>query len=333
MHDSGGFLQLDRSVDSITVGVRHRKDLGDLGVLARSIQDRGLLQPITVTPDGALVCGLRRLEAIKQLGWRTTNVWVRRVSEGAQRLLAEQDENAVRKPYTDLEAEELYREIKTLLAEEAERHQAATRFGTRSAESGGTGGRGVPDSGTPRDLVGDSRKRAAQMVTGNASHTRMEQIGRIRDIAADPAESQRIREVANTALERIRDGHPVNPAYQSVRAALGEQVEVPEHRRPTDEELDAMAEAALERIKATSTKRKTSRPASKALATTTFATSQRMWVITFRDLDGWLQGYDPSDLATSVTVSEWAAFERVLVQMTAFAEAGRVARDIVRATV
>ena len=183
-------------------------------------------------------CGMRRLEAIKQLGWRTTNVWVRRVSEGAQRLLAEQDENAVRKPYTDLEAEELYREIKTLLAEEAERHQAATRFGTRSAESGGTGGRGVPDSGTPRDLVGDSRKRAAQMVTGNASHTRMERIGQARNIAADPAQPQRVREVANTALERIRDGHPVNPAYESVWAALGEQVEVPERQRPKTRETN-----------------------------------------------------------------------------------------------
>ena len=331
MSDPGGFLHLDHSVDSITVGARHRKDLGDLAVLARSIQERGLLQPITITPEGVLVCGLRRLEAIKQLGWRTTNVWVRRISEGAHRMLAEQDENAIRKPYTALEAEALYREIKALLAEEAELHRAATSFGNRSAEPNTAGERGVPDSGTPRDLVGNSRKRAAQLVTGTASHTRMEQIGQIRDLAADPAQPQRIRDAANAALEHIRDGNPVNPAYQSVQAALGKKVAAPGNPRPTDAELDAMAEAALERLK-TSTEHKPQRQANNPPAPTGFSASRRMWVITFRDLDGWLDGYDPEELATSVTAPEWAAFERVLAQMAAFAETGRAARDIIRTT-
>ena len=327
MSETGGFLQLDRSVDSISVGARHRKDLGDIGVLARSIADRGLLQPITITPDGALVCGLRRLEAIKQLGWRTTNVWVRRVSDGAHRLLAEQDENAIRKPYTDLEAEELYREIKTLLAEEADRHRAATQFGNRAATT--TSGRGVPDSGTPRDLVGNSRKRAALLVTGTASHTRMEQIGQIHDLAADPAQPQRIRDVATRALEHIRAGNPVNPAYQSVQAALGKTVAAPDRPRLTDAELEAMAQATLKRIQAP-TKGKSRRGASTAPAATGFTGSRRMWVLTFRDLDGWLGGYDPADLATSVSAAEWATFERVLAQMTTFAEAGRAERDPVR---
>ncbi|RYV49375.1 ParB/RepB/Spo0J family partition protein [Pengzhenrongella frigida] len=329
MSDTSGFLQLDRSVDSIGVGARHRKDLGDLGVLARSIADRGLLQPITITPDGALVCGLRRLEAIKQLGWRTTNVWVRRVSDGAQRLLAEQDENAIRKPYTDLEAEELYREIKTLLAEEADRHQAARRFGSPSADSETARSRGVPDSGTPRDLVGNSRKRAALLVTGTASHTRMEQIGQIRDLAADPAQPQRIRDVATRALEHIRAGNPVNPAYQSVQAALGKTVAAPDRPRPTDAELEALAQATLKRSQAPA-KGKSRPPANPPPSTTGFTGSRRMWVLTFRDLDGWLSGYDPADLATSVSAAEWATFERVLAQMTAFAEAGRAERDVVR---
>ena len=327
MSETGGFLQLDRSVDSITVGARHRKDLGDIGVLARSIADRGLLQPITITPDGALVCGLRRLEAIKQLGWRTTNVWVRRVSDGAHRLLAEQDENAIRKPYTDLEAEELYREIKTLLAEEADRHRAVTQFGSRGATTSSE--HGVPDSGTPRDLVGNSRKRAALLVTGTASHTRMEQIGQIRDLAADPAQPQRIRDVATRALEHIRAGNPVNPAYQSVQAALGKTVDAPERPRPTDAELEALTQATLKRIQAP-TKGKSRPQANTPPAATGFTGSRRMWVLTFRDLDGWLSGYDPADLATSVSAAEWATFERVLAQMTAFAEAGHAERDAIR---
>ena len=72
-----GYLDVDRAVDSIRVGRRYRQDLGDLDALAESIAELGLLQPITVTPDGLLVCGLRRLAALKKLGMRTTRVWVR----------------------------------------------------------------------------------------------------------------------------------------------------------------------------------------------------------------------------------------------------------------
>ena len=85
MSEAEGTLRLDQSVDSIVVGARHRKDLGDLAVLMKSIEERGPLQPITVTPDGVLVCGLRRLEAVKRLGWPTISVWVRRISDGAHR--------------------------------------------------------------------------------------------------------------------------------------------------------------------------------------------------------------------------------------------------------
>ena len=52
-----GGVQLDRVVDSIIVGTRHRADLGDIDALAASIEREGLLQPLTVTIDGVLVCG------------------------------------------------------------------------------------------------------------------------------------------------------------------------------------------------------------------------------------------------------------------------------------
>ncbi|PNB15217.1 ParB N-terminal domain-containing protein, partial [Pseudomonas sp. DP16D-E2] len=89
----------------------------------------GLLQPITITPDGLLVCGVRRLAAIKQLGWRTVNVWVRSaISDRLGHLLAEQDDNQLHKTLTPLEAAGLYREIKTLMAEDAARREAAGQF-------------------------------------------------------------------------------------------------------------------------------------------------------------------------------------------------------------
>ena len=124
-----GHIELDRTVESIQVGRRHRHDLGDLDALAASIERDGLLQPVTITPDGLLVCGVRRLAAIRQLGWRTVNVWVRSsISDRLGHLLAEQDDNQLHKPLTPIEAAALYRELKALMVEDAARRQSATRF-------------------------------------------------------------------------------------------------------------------------------------------------------------------------------------------------------------
>ena len=124
-----GRIELERVVDSIVVGRRHRSDLGDLDALAASIDRDGLLQPLTVTPDGVLVCGARRLAAIKALGWRTVNVWVRSgVSDRLGQLVAEQNDNVLHKPLSQLEAASLYRELKQVMAEDAARRQANTQF-------------------------------------------------------------------------------------------------------------------------------------------------------------------------------------------------------------
>jgi ParB family chromosome partitioning protein len=129
MAATDGHIALERTVSSIQIGARHRHDLGDLDTLAASIDRYGLLQPITITPDGVLVCGARRLAAIRQLGWDTVRVWVRSgISDPLAHLLAEQDDNVLHKPLTQLEQAALYREITELLREDAERRQEATRF-------------------------------------------------------------------------------------------------------------------------------------------------------------------------------------------------------------
>ena len=54
--------------DEIKIGDdRHRKHMGDLAELARSIDAIGLLQPIGVTPDRLLVFGERRLRAVRDV--------------------------------------------------------------------------------------------------------------------------------------------------------------------------------------------------------------------------------------------------------------------------
>ena len=60
----------------IRVGRRFRKDLGDLRALAASIDDVGLLHPVVVTPQGRLIAGRRRLEAVRLLGRSTVAVHV-----------------------------------------------------------------------------------------------------------------------------------------------------------------------------------------------------------------------------------------------------------------
>src|SRR3546814_20896167 len=100
MSEATGHIELERRVDSITIGARHRSDPErDLAPLMRSIERLGLLQPVTITPDGVLVCGHRRLAAVKELGWTTLRVWVRTgVSDHLTQLLAAQDENTTHRP-------------------------------------------------------------------------------------------------------------------------------------------------------------------------------------------------------------------------------------------
>lgn len=63
-----------RAIADIRIGERHRRDHGDLDQLAASIEDIGLLNPITINEDGLLLAGARRLAACKRLGWTTIAV-------------------------------------------------------------------------------------------------------------------------------------------------------------------------------------------------------------------------------------------------------------------
>lgn len=88
-------------VKLIRVGPRLRKDLGDLGPLVVSIRERGVLQPIGVTPEYDLVFGYRRLVVWHEhLGFDTIPA---RIIDVRDILRAEIDENEVRKDYTPSE--------------------------------------------------------------------------------------------------------------------------------------------------------------------------------------------------------------------------------------
>jgi ParB family chromosome partitioning protein len=333
-----GHIELERTVDSIVVGVRHRKDLGDIEALAQSIQEVGLLQPITITPSGVLVCGLRRLEAVRRLGWSTLRVWVRSgISDELSHLLAQQDENQQRKPLTQLEAAHLYSEVKRLMAEEAAGRQAASRFGppTRDGEEPGAEGPTAPRG------TGDARAQASRLITGTQSFARLEQINKLEHVLRDASIPSSVRDLAATLLDQIEAGAPVEPAYKRVMAAI-ELASTPTPsigrtvgddstsdteraaRQDAEDELGRLAAEALARVRQTD-----ARKGLRGLKTKTASPhhrSLRSFILTWTELEGWSDLYDADALARSLTTEEWERFERVTTETAAFAERLRSAR-------
>lgn len=83
--------------------VRDRKrSASDTTSLAASIKQLGLLNPITIKPDGTLIAGLNRLEACKSLGWEEIEVSIADLDE-LNAELAEIDENIARSDLTAIQ--------------------------------------------------------------------------------------------------------------------------------------------------------------------------------------------------------------------------------------
>lgn len=112
--------------------------------LAKSIEEVGLLNPITLDRDNTLIAGLHRLEAAKLLGWAEVDCTVSSL-EGLQAELAEIDENFVR---TDLSAIE-YGEILLRRKEIYETLHPETKAGvSQAAAMNRAVGRNVSDKTT-----------------------------------------------------------------------------------------------------------------------------------------------------------------------------------------
>jgi len=109
-------------ISTIRVGTRHRKDLGNLRSLARSIEEIGLLHPVVVRPDGVLIAGERRLQAIKMLGWKKVAVNVLDLDRVIKGEIAE---NVFRQDFRPSEMVAIARALEPLLRKEAKARQGA----------------------------------------------------------------------------------------------------------------------------------------------------------------------------------------------------------------
>src|ERR1700687_142721 len=111
--DVPGVIRLDYEypIPDITIGDRHRRDLGDINGFASNIAEVGLLHPIVVRPDGLLIAGLRRLAACKKLGWQSIRV---SVVDLEQITRGEFAENAYRKDFLPSEIYEIWRALEPI---------------------------------------------------------------------------------------------------------------------------------------------------------------------------------------------------------------------------
>ena len=315
-----GHIELERSIDSIVIGERHRKDLGDIDALMRSIEEVGLLQPITITPDGLLVCGARRLEAMRRLGWRTLKVWVRSgISDRLSELLGQRDENTLREPLSLTEQAALFAELQPLMQEDAQRRQKSTRFGA-SANRGQPDGDGHCPS--PWSGKGASRTQAAKFISGKESYHRYERILWLERTAGDHDHPSAIRELAARELKEIENGAPVMPGYSRVKAAI----ELAATEVSSSDDLESLAAAALARVHQAHarqgvralTRNKNAGPKQRTL---------RAFILTWTELDGWSQHYDVNEIADGLKQDEWELFVRVVAETVAFAHTLREARE------
>lgn len=104
-------------LDKIWWDKRARSDLGDITSLAETIKEKGVLQPITVTPEFELLAGERRVTAAREAGLTQIPALVRRKEDIIDAKEIELIENIWRKDFTWDEQAELVRDIDTMCRE------------------------------------------------------------------------------------------------------------------------------------------------------------------------------------------------------------------------
>jgi ParB family chromosome partitioning protein len=117
-------LPRNLALDKIRIGRRYRREMGDIGALAASMDALGLLQPIVVTPSGMLIAGERRLRAALLLGWTHISISVVDIDAIVRGEFAE---NAHRKDFTLSETVAIKRALEPIERAAAKKRQGERR--------------------------------------------------------------------------------------------------------------------------------------------------------------------------------------------------------------
>jgi len=106
-----------------------KRDHGNISDLKQSIQEVGLINPITINQNYELLAGRRRYQAVKELGWDEVDVRILESENALFDFKVAIEENLKRKPLTDVEvatAIKEYHEMKQRILGKAVRGNLAT---------------------------------------------------------------------------------------------------------------------------------------------------------------------------------------------------------------
>ena len=106
---------MNLKVTDITINKGRRAvDEAKVKSLVDSINEIGLINPITVTKESVLIAGLHRLSAVKQLGWENIAVTIMDNGNSLHTELAEIDENLIRNELHWVEQDEAMKRRKEI---------------------------------------------------------------------------------------------------------------------------------------------------------------------------------------------------------------------------
>lgn len=228
-------------IDSIAIGERHRQDLGDLDSLAESIRKVGLLHPVVVDADHRLIAGQRRLEAVRKIGMDSVPVTVvDGLSDAADALMAERDENTCRKPMTPSEAVLLGRELEELVRPLAHKNKRESggpvestrplrpvdRIDTRAVAAAGVGmspsryreAKTIVEAAESRDPVGVQAKRDMDE-TGNVHGALRYLKGEAPPVSQRPPQTSRGPKMNKRSTDQLLEGtfHSLGAVLMTLR--------------------------------------------------------------------------------------------------------------------
>jgi ParB family chromosome partitioning protein len=139
-------------------------------------------------------------------------------------------------------------------------------------------------------------------------------------IAADPGSPADLRAVAAAELAGIDADGKVYGHYQRVKAVQS---------TCRESELAALARDALSRVQANGRIGTTSQRLAAPVATGPVKRySVRAFLLTWTEMRGWAEHYDPAGIGQTLTDEQWADFETTVAATVAFADAARAARTL-----
>jgi DNA repair protein RadA len=122
-------------IDSIKIGRRFRKDLGDIALFAENIREVGFLQPIVINQNRELVSGWRRIEAFKLL--RKSEIPAH-IVDLDDIVKGEISENTQRKDFSWEEIIRIKKVIEPEIKKESEKRMLSGKPSAKFAEGSGS---------------------------------------------------------------------------------------------------------------------------------------------------------------------------------------------------